>query len=253
MNTITRFLALVALSLVFLAPALRANPSAKFQASLDHARQVQALLGSDVWSQVIRIENDNRTKHYPRVVHAVVFELADILWFYTDTDGTQSFSLHRGMTAEEKANFAPLLRAIDPGFGRWSVVNDISPISTLHSSIPNGCFIESVVALRDRLLRGGEAVRPQLLSYYIPTRSGLQGHTVLSYESGGHIEVIDSAQPGSKFTFSAALAADALKLARALRGNEVAQARLMPVDWPVARAAYTSTDVTSRAALATSG
>lgn len=253
MNTFTRFLALAALIFSLLSPALRAN--AKSTAALAHARQAQAMLGADVWSQVIRVENDGKAKHYPRVVYALVFELADILWFYTDTDGTQSFSQHRGMLAEEKANYAPLLRGIDPGFAKWTVVDDRTPLATDAAPIPNGCFIESVVALRDRLLKGGEAVRPQLLSYYIETRSGLQGHTVLSYEANGVIEVVDSAQEGKRFTFSSALGTDALKLARSLRGREVSAARLFPIDWPAARAAYTATvpATVAIAAMASSG
>jgi hypothetical protein len=235
-NTITRFLTFAALAFFLSAPALRAG--GKSDASLLHARQAQALLGADVWSQVIRIENEHKSRQYPRVVHALVFEFADILWFYTDSEGTQSFSMHRGLLAEEKADFAPLLAAIEPGFKHWTTVDDRSPLPVSSAALLNGCFIESVVTLRDRLLRGDEAVRPQLLSYYIDTRSGLKGHTVLSYETDGRTEVIDSAQEGKRFTFDSALRRDALKLARALRGPEVSSARLFSVDWPMARAAY---------------
>ena len=48
---------------------------------LASARQAQVLLGSEVWSQVIRIENTGSTVRHPRVVHALVFELAGILWY----------------------------------------------------------------------------------------------------------------------------------------------------------------------------
>jgi hypothetical protein len=247
-KTITRFLALSALFLSVL-PALNAATSS----SLESARRAQALLGADVWSQVIRVENDMKSKRYPRVTHALVFELADILWFYTDSEGTQSFSLHKGMLAEEKADFGPLLREIDAGFSRWTVVSDSSPVAVSTAPLHNGCFIESVVALRDRLLHGGEAVHPRLLSYYIPTRSGLNGHTVLAYETAGRVEIIDSAQEGKRFTFSTDIARDPLKLARALRGSEVSAARVLPVDWPTARPGYYSTTLNPAAAMASSG
>lgn len=235
MKTITRTLTLAFLFVFVSTAALRAD------ANLQHARRAQALLGEEVWSQVIRVENDSRQSHYPRVVHALVFEMADILWFYVSSEGTQSFSLHRGRLAEEKADIAPLLRAINPGFARWSVVAAGRVRGDGPAVLLNGCFIESVVALRDRLLRGGEAVRPHLLSYYINTRTGLQGHTVLAYEIGDRVEVIDSAQAGKRFDFPALLARDAMKLARAMGGPRVANARLLPVDWPAARAGYYST------------
>ena len=79
------------------------------RADLTNARSAQAILGADVWSQVIRIENTGSTKKYPRTVHALVFEVAGILWFYQDGEGTQSFSLHRGRLEAETG-----LRA-----GRW--------------------------------------------------------------------------------------------------------------------------------------
>ena len=244
-NTTTRLLAVVAL---FISITVVASAGDK---SLEQARRAQALLGSDVWSQVIRVENRDRTAHYPRVVHALVFEFADMLWFYTSSEGTQSFSLHRGRLAEEKADFAPLLREIHPGFTKWTV--EPGAPAVVDGNLRNGCFIESVVALRDRLLRGGETVHPRLLSYYVITPEGQRGHTVLTYEAGGRVEVIDSAQTGKPFTFPATVAGDALKLAREFQGPEVSSARLFPIDWPAVRAGRYTTLATPGAALATSG
>src|SRR5256885_1866204 len=87
--------------------------------SLAAAQRAQAELGPEVWSEVIRVENPARGSAYPRTFHALVFELADILWFYTAIDGTQSLSLRRGQAAADKANLTPLLRAIERGFARW--------------------------------------------------------------------------------------------------------------------------------------
>ena len=247
MKTFTRRLALTALVLSLSATALRAD------SSLDHAREAQALLGPDVWSEVIRIENDSPSARYTRVVYALVFELADILWFYTDSEGTQSFSLYKGRLAEDKANFTPLLAALDPGFHHWRVVPGAVAAPARGGPLPNGCLIESVVALRDRLLRGGEAVHPQLLSYYVETRNGLHGHTVLAYEAGGKIEVIDAARSSKRFTFPVAMGGDALRLARGVQGSAVAKARMLPVDWPSARSGYYSNASAARAAMANSG
>jgi hypothetical protein len=203
--------------------------------SLARAYQAQALLGPEVWSRVIRVENEAPSKRYPAIFHALVFELADILWFYTASEGTQSFSTHRGRITQEKEEFDPLLRAVDPGLVRWTAVTNVAELVPSSSALPNGCFIESVLALRARLLRGGEAVRPQLLSYYVETQAGLHGHTVLAYETGGRVEVVDATQNGKRYTFPAVSARDPLKLAQSMHGKIVAKARFLAVDWPTAR------------------
>ena len=219
------------------AAALRADDS------LVHARRAQALLGPGVWSQVIRIENDAHPSRYPRTLHALVFELEGVLWFYTDTDGTQSFSLHRGRLAEEKADFRPLLRDIEPGFARWRVVPG-GP-GEEHGEVPNGCFIESVAAWRARLAQGGETAQPQLLSFYVDTWEGRIGHTVLTYTTRKDQEVIDPEGPAAPRHFSAALAGDPLALARAVRGGGVTNARLLPLDVPLPPSAVYVTAITA--------
>lgn len=197
--------------------------------SLVHARRAQALLGPDVWSQVIRIENNSRTNRYPRTLHALVFELADVLWFYTDTDGTQSFSIWRNRLADEKSDFGPLLADIEPGFTRWRVMPN-EP-GEQQGAFPNGCFIESVAAWRARLAEGGETMKPRLLAYYIDTYRGRAGHTVLTYFVQGELEVVDPVGGTTRARrYSAALAGDARALARAVSGRDVAAARLLPLD-----------------------
>lgn len=188
------------------------------------------MLGPETWSRIIRVENLARSSRYPRVVYALVFELAEILWFYTDTDGTQSFSLHRGRLAEERADFGPLLRDIEPGFARWSVVPDeTTAVAPASGKLPNGCFIDSVAALRRRLALGGTVVHPSLLSFYVETAEGKHGHTVLTYESGGRLEVIDPLVSEKPRRYSIALAGDALALARMLNGARIVAARWVPV------------------------
>ena len=204
--------------------------------SLVYARRAQALLGSGVWSQVLRIENHSGVSPYPRTVHALVFELAGILWFYTDLDGTQSFSLHRGRLAEEKANFEPLLRDIDPGFQRWTEVAADLKATQAHAvgaELRNGCFIESYVALRRLVARGEAVTAPRLLSYYPKhSRHGV-GHTVLAYANAGQVVVIDPLRPDVKLGFPASLAVDPKKLAEAVQGQVVENARVLPLALPI--------------------
>ncbi|MBL9209948.1 MAG: hypothetical protein JNL92_05745 [Opitutaceae bacterium] len=205
------------------------------QSALENARAAQALLGPGVWSRTVTVENEARRSPYPKIVHALVFELAGILWFYTDADGTQSFSLHVGNLAAEKADFGPLLRAIEPGFTRWT---ETAPETVAWlpagggATLRNGCFIESVAALRERMARGEVAEEPRLLSYHALTREGRVGHTVLSYRAGGRIEILDPARRERTFDFPVTAGKDPLVLARALAGRDVAQARYVPL--PVA-------------------
>ncbi|MCW5547362.1 MAG: hypothetical protein KIT44_00190 [Opitutaceae bacterium] len=145
------------------------------------ARQARALLGPEVWSRVIRIENE-RPGAYPAEVYATVFAFDGILWFYTGLEGTQSLSLRRGRLERDQADLAPLLAAIDPGFVRHEILpeqngNADSPDAPL----PHGCFVNSVVALH-RLLAGDRPLTgATLLSYYFDGGRRVKGHTVLVY------------------------------------------------------------------------
>ncbi len=202
---------------------------------LENARRAQALLGDGVWSQVIEIENAKGGASYPATVHALVFEFEGILWFYTDADGTQSFSLHRGRLAAEKADFAPLLREIEPGFGRWTVLPSLAPVTTVSAGattepLRNGCFIESVAAWRVRLAEGRPIRAARLLSYYINDRTGRIGHTVLAYEAEGRVEIFDPGRPGARFSFPLRAAREPLALAQALERQPIAHARFLALE-----------------------
>ncbi len=220
-------------SLLALAFALCLAAFASADESLLHARQAQTLLGADVWSQVVRIENENRASVYPRKTHALVFEFGGILWFYHPVNGTQSFSLHRDRLAKEKADFAPLMRDIEPGFVRWSQVASVAAVpAPAPGKLPNGCFIESLVALRDRVEGGAVVEEPKLLSYFVAS-GGLGGHTVLTYRAGGELKLVDSVHPGKVFAYPASLARDPVRLARTHEGTRVAKAVLLPVELPL--------------------
>lgn len=222
---LARLLPCFVLLALILAPLLRGA------ASLDNARRAQVLLGADVWSRVISIENAGGGGRYPAIVHALVFEFAGILWFYTDADGTQSFSLHHGNLAAEKADLAPLLREIDPGFSRWrALADDGAPAPGTGAAaepLLNGCFIESVAAWRRRVARGEETGAPRLLSYYFEPGAAKAGHTVLAFETRGRLKIFDPARPERRFEFSKRAGADALRLARELDGRKVARARFL--------------------------
>ena len=211
---------------LLLAVSLQADPT------LPLVQRSRALLGSSAWSRIIRIENEAPGR-YPRALHALVFELAGILWFYTPLDGTQSFSLHQDNLAAEKADFAPLLRDIEPGFRRWEIVapspnnGDSAPPLTL----ANGCFIESVAALRDEIAAGAAIEHPRLLSYFVKTRGRERGHTVLVYDTADGIRIVDPIRDLA-FTVSRAFGADPLTLARAAHGRSVAAARAVGLESP---------------------
>lgn len=214
-------------SLLLAAAGLRAD------SSLSHVRHAQMLLGPATWSRVLHIENSAREGRYPRELHALVFEVAGLLWFYTPAEGTQSFSLHRGRLEVEKADFAPLLRDIEPGFGRWREVSGGGVTIDRGARLPNGCFIESLVALRERLLAGEKLSQPRLLSYYRETAGGVLGHTVLAYEQAGRIVVYDHALPEQRERLFFANLTEPLPLARAFEGKRVMRAREIPLDLTV--------------------
>ena len=203
--------------------------------SFANARAAQARLGPEIWSEVIRIENSARVSRYPSSLHALVFEVAGILWIYTDGKGTESLSLRLGRLAEEKADLDPLLRAIEPGFDRWSVVPDNKQAPAARPGpLRNGCFIDSLAALRDRREHGEVVANPRLLSYHFYPGSGKPGHTVLAYGTDQGIEVVDPLLSDQVRQFPSKLADDALSLAQEFAGHGVAQARWVRIDVPTA-------------------
>ena len=220
MQTIAR---LLVVSLLLALP-LRA------ERSLENARRAQARLDPASWSEIIRIENVAAHSRYPRVLHALVFEFAGVLWFYTETDGTQSFSLHQNALAEEKADFAPLLRDIEPGFVRWTVVPlEGASLRRDEALLRNGCFIDSIAAWQERRMLGLPGRAPRLLSYYADIGPKRWGHTVLAYEIDGKLEVVDPTRRKEHRTFPASFGRDALSLARTLAGERVIKARYVSV------------------------
>lgn len=218
-------------SLLLLA-LLLASPLPGGESTLLAARRARELLGPEVWSEVVRIQNRARPSDYPRTVYATVFELGGVLWFYSSVNGTQSLSLHRNNLAAEKADLTPLLRAIESGFTRYS----LEPSAGRHAldsaaALPNGCFIESYVALRERLQRGEELMNPRLLAYYVDQGGRRRGHTVLVYETPHGLFVLDPAAEDRRPRQVSEKSREAApEIAALLRPDlQIAQARWVPV------------------------
>ena len=223
--------------------------------SLDHARRAQSLLGPNLWSRLIRVTNVAVHSIYPATVYALIFEEAGILWFYTDTDGTQSLSRHLDRLAEEKGDFGPLLRAIEPGFVDYLVLPDSPPDNpaAIRGALPNGCFIESLAALGERLARGDAIERARLLSCYVDTPLGPRGHTVLTFETADGLFLLDPARSPEPRSVPRAWQDDAMALAgAALEGAKITRARWVPTAFPLPVALVagidSSNDPVSRAA-----
>ncbi len=202
---------------------------AVYDPSLGEARQAQALLGPDSWSEVLSIENTGSQSRFPRHLHALVFELEGILWFYAPDNGTQSLSRERGRAVADERNLGPLLKEVERGFASWSVVPPDPASEAARGVLPNGCFILSVAAFRERAAAGNGTAHAQLLSFYW---EGAGGHTVLVYETAGGVCVLDPVRSSTPARFPAALARDALALARRLDRGRITRALWLPLHAP---------------------
>ena len=215
------------------------------QTALRQVQQARALLGRDVWARVLRVDNTARYDVYPATTYALVFEFNGILWLYTPYDGTQSFSIYRGRLERDKNEFAPLLREIGRGFAHYAVVpENVDESLPPARKLPNACFIESLVALRQQMARG-EVTRAALLAYYYGP-NGRIGHTVLTFETRDGFYVIDSAHSARPIAIDRRLAADAMALAAVVHpGVRAARARLLPIDLTAGRPALVPAMVAS--------
>jgi hypothetical protein len=183
----------------------------------------------------MRIENTEslrefRRSPYPREVNALVFELSGILWFYCDSNGTQSLSLRTGSLAVDKADPGPLLQAIDRGFTRWSWVDDEMGPRKSSGVPPNACFIESVSALFRRVAAGGRADAPKLLSYYMNTPAGWRGHTVLVFGDKDGLSALDPEYSQRPIRLPSILGGEPKAWSEYLRGGPIAAARTLPIE-----------------------
>jgi len=225
--------------LLLLAGAAFAAP-APLPGGFADALAARSLLGPDIWSRVVRIDNAGGAGRnaYPRDVYALVFELSGILWFYCDADGTQSLSLRRGALRADEADPGPLFRAVSDGFGAWSWVDRPRDWRAPGQPPANACFIECVAALRRRIASGAEAGAPRLLLYYVDTAGGRLGHAVLLFNVGGARAALDPLRSPRAVALPPDLGPDAASISHYLRGGDVAASRMLAIeDFPEGRRA----------------
>ena len=155
---------------------------------LESAWRARGMLGPGTWAEVLRIEKTSPAAAPPAVVFALVFELEGRLWYYAENSGTESLSLYRDHLAEDEADPGPLLRAIDPGFGRYEVLDvavHVTPARAAGGPLPQGCFIECVAYLREMVDAGQVPEEARLVAYYAGAKGDSRGHTVLSFTRAG--------------------------------------------------------------------
>ncbi|WP_415908973.1 hypothetical protein [Oleiharenicola sp. Vm1] len=171
------------LALALLAAAL-AGAGARAD-SRESAFWGRELLGPDTWSRVVLVENATPTVRYPAKFYALVFEFEGLLWFYTESDGTQSLSQQLGQVRADKQHYLALARSLHDGFTRViDGASDQPPLTALlDNKLPRGCFLYCLLNWR-RLETLGTPARGQLLTYYVNTPDGARGHTILLYRYG---------------------------------------------------------------------
>lgn len=180
------------------------------------AFQARAMLGPDVWSRVLRLENEGAGpgSRYPAEFHGLVVAFEDILWFYTEFDGTQTLSTRAGRLTADQADLAPLLQAIEPGLARFEDVTARPPAELPAEPPPFACFLGSVARWQQLQREPVPPTRARLLAYY--PRAERQGHMVLEYWREGRRYVFDPEKPADERELPVRLAEDPLKVARAL-------------------------------------
>jgi hypothetical protein len=200
--------------------------------SLESAFQARAMIGPEVWSRVLKIENEGegRISRYPGEFHALVIAFEDRLWLYTEFDGTQSISRYAGRLAGDQADLGPLLREVEPGLTRFEDVTDRQPFDILARPPPYHCFMAAVAHWQKLQQEPDPPTRSRLLAYY--PQGQRQGHMVLEYWRNGRRYVFDPEYPGKVRELSLRLAEDPLKVARALHraGDRNRPVRAMHLD-----------------------
>ncbi len=182
------------------------------------AFRAQALLGSGVWSRVLRINNNQPGKgsHYPAKFYGLIFAFEGMRWLYTELDGTQSLSQIRGRLAADKANPGPLLLAIEPGLTVFKNVTgqNAVPANFAAGPLPYDCFILSVARWLELLREANPPERARLLACYMP--SIREGHTLIEYWRDGRRFVFNPWAPRWRKTRPWNGSDDPVELARAI-------------------------------------
>lgn len=165
-----------------------------FAGSRESAFLAQKLLGPDVWSRVVRIESEpGENNRFPPEYHGLVIAFADILWLYTDIDGTQNLSSRRGQLAADRANLGELLRGADPAIVGFTEVTVGPAERDLPTVLPNACFVACVKHWQT-LLRSPHPPKKARLIACFPT-DAWTGHMLLEYRRGFSRVVFDPDRP----------------------------------------------------------
>jgi hypothetical protein len=207
-------------------------PCVAIAGSRESAFRAQELAGTGVWSQVIRITNaePRETARLPEEFHGLVVVFADIVWLYTEFDGTQNLSLRRGQTAADLAHLGELLREADPHWVAFEVETERPPPGGGHATPPNSCFL-ACVAQWQQLQR---AKRPpkeaRLIACFAPGR--VTGHMLLEFRKGWRRYVYDPENPVDSICLGRGIGRDALAVANAVLAPrwKVAPARTSTID-----------------------
>lgn len=170
-----------------------------FASSRESAFLAQHLLGPQVWSRVVRIESaPAENSRYPAEFHGLVIAFADILWFYTEYDGTQNLSSRRGQLAADKANLGELLREIHPWMTGFTVETDAPPLYDLPQALPNACFVACLKQWA-KLQESGRPPKHVRLIACFPSDVPV-GHMIMEYRRGLRRFVFDPDQPDKQIT-----------------------------------------------------
>jgi hypothetical protein len=216
---------------------LAASPvAARELEGLNDALAARSLLGPEIWSRVVRINNTGVTglekrSPYPKTVYGLVFELSGILWFYCDADGTQSLSTRKNSLEGDKADPGPLFRAISDRFVSWSWVDDTADLKPpINQLPPNACLVECVALLRRRIAAGGEVGSPRLLLFYVKTPFGVRGHATLVFGLKDGLAAIEPDLPDRIVNIPVGAGRNPRSLSEYIRGAGVSSARVLPLD-----------------------
>ncbi len=165
--------------------------------SRESACRARELIGPNVWSRVVHIENEPvEGSRYPAEFYGLVVEFADVLWLYTEFDGTQNLSDQRGRVAADKTNLGALLRAVDPALRSYTIEPDATEPLGEAVIPPNGCFIACLVRWGE-LRQAYNPPNPKharLIACFPPTAT-TAGHMLLEYRRGLSRFIFDPDQP----------------------------------------------------------
>jgi len=180
----------------------------------DAVWRAQAWLGPEVASQVVRIQNRAQgTTRYPAEFHGLVIAAADVLWFYTEFDGTQNLSLRRGQVEADAANLPALLRAVEPGLVALDLPSPPAVLSRFPERVPNSCFLACLARWRELCRDAVQPERVRLIACFPADRP--TGHMLLEYTRGGVRFVFDPDRPQRAIRVGRSVADDPLAVAAA--------------------------------------